>query len=272
MNDDDLLRDRLRQIGDQAEPIDFVDRSLARSKRIGRNRKLISGAALVAVLALAGGVTWQLGPRGTNQSTPAVIPSIAPSFTDLPPTSPPPSPSSSSSEPVAESITGPFYYADSDRLVRLTSSDVKVVLPAGAYSANVSPDGARIAFVDERGNVVVTDRNGRQPRTVARGAITAGYEPAWSPDSTKLLVGKGGEGVVAMGIVTVASATFTPLRHQPPDAFHFLWSADGEHLAYATGSCGIGVADADGGNARLVPGFGGQRHSCDPYSVSPDGG
>ncbi|WP_203784010.1 TolB family protein, partial [Asanoa ferruginea] len=173
--------------------------------------------------------------------------------------------------PAPKSMTGQLYYADSDRLVRFDGSGVKVVLPAGAYSANVSPDGARIAFVDERGNVVVTDRNGREARTVARGAITAGYEPAWSPDSTKLLVGKGGEGVAAMGIVTVASATFTPLRHQPPDAFHYLWSADGRHLAYATGTCGIGVADADGGNARLVPGFGDQRHSCDPYSVSPDG-
>jgi TolB protein len=282
MNDDDLLRDSLRQIGDQAEPVDFVDRSLSRSKRIGRNRRLISGAAMVAVLGLAGGLTWQLGPPWTNQSTPAVNPSAAPSAVDPPPPSLSPSPtaSPSSTQPVAESITGPFYYADSDRLVRVNESDVDTVLDAGAYSANVSPDGAHIAFVDGNGNVVVSDRDGGQRRTLSRGSIGAGYEPAWSPDSKRLLVAKGAAGEVTMGIVTVASGRFTALPHQPAHAIHYLWSGDGQHLGYATGTCEIGVADADGGNARIVPVFGDldkavnpkQRRSCDPYSISPDGG
>jgi TolB protein len=190
-----------------------------------------------------------------------------------------PSQSPSPAVPVAESITGPFYYADSDRLVRADGSDVDTVLDAGAYSANVSPDGAHIAFVDSNGNVVVSDRDGGQRRTVSRGSIGAGYEPAWSPDSKRLLVARGAAGEVTMGIVTVASAKFVALRHQPAEAIHHLWSADGQHLGYATGTCEIGVADADGGNARIVPVFGDldkvvnpkERRSCDPYSISPDG-
>jgi TolB protein len=50
-------------------------------------------------------------------------------------------------------LPGWLYYADSDRLLRLTGSGGKTVLGAGAYKATVSPDGASIAFVDGGGNV-----------------------------------------------------------------------------------------------------------------------
>jgi TolB protein len=157
---------------------------------------------------------------------------------------------------------------------------VDTVLSTVGYGANVSPDGASIAFVDEGGNVVVADRDGQHRRTVLRGSITAGFEPAWSPDSRRLLAAKGlAGGNRTIGIITVASSTFTPLAHQPESAIHLLWSADGQHLGYATGTCQIGTADADGGNARIVPVFGDRnsaanpqrRRSCDPYSISPDG-
>ncbi|MFE9658387.1 TolB family protein [Micromonospora sp. NPDC006431] len=154
------------------------------------------------------------------------------------------------------------------------------MLSAGAYGANVSPDGASIAFVNESGDVLVADRDGQHRRTVLRGSIEVGYEPAWSPDSQRLLVVKGvAGGNVTMGIITIASGNFTPLAHQPQEAIHLLWSADGQHLGYATGTCKIATADADGGNARTVPVFGDpnsaanpqRRRSCDPYSLSPDG-
>jgi TolB protein len=177
-------------------------------------------------------------------------------------------------------LPGWLSYVDwrSGRLVRLTRSGVSTVLSAGGYSANVSPDGARVAFVDQNGNVVVADRDGKHRRTVLRGAMDPGLEPAWSPDSRRLLVGKLAGGGVRTGVVTVATGAFTALPHQL-EGIHFLWSADGKHLGYATGECRIGIADADGGNARLVPVFGVRndatnpqfRRSCDPYSVSVDG-
>src|SRR5262249_42211237 len=51
------------------------------------------------------------------------------------------------------------------------------------------------------------------------------------------------------------------------------------HLGYATGTCQIGTANADGTNAHLVPVLGDRnpatnptrKRSCDPYSLSPDG-
>ncbi|SNT66042.1 TolB protein [Asanoa hainanensis] len=274
MNDDDLLRNSLTEIGDQAKPVDFVDRSLARSKRIGRNRAFVSGSVAACALVLAGGLAWQLGVPGRSEPEPAAMPTALPSVTG--------SPSPTAAPPVQSSITGLpgwLYYSDSERLVRVTKSGVDTVLVKDAYAASVSPDGARVAFVDKGGKVVVTDRDGRNRRTVFQGAKYYGYEPAWSPDSEQLLLAKGPDGEVTKGIVTIATGRFTPLVDQR-SAIHFLWSADGRHIGYATGDCDLATADPDGGNARVVPGFGsgepqanyGRRRSCDPYSISADGG
>jgi TolB protein len=177
-------------------------------------------------------------------------------------------------------LPGWLYFVEGDRLVRLTGSGPQVVLSSGGYSASVSPDGGSVAYVDDGADVVVVDRDGRRPRTVLRGSVIAGFEPVWSPDSRRLLAVKNaGEGRVTFGVVTVASGSFAPLAHQLDRAIHPLWSADGRHLGYATGTCQIGVADVDGGNARVVPVFGDmssaanpqRRRSCDPYSMSVDG-
>ncbi|SDZ04288.1 hypothetical protein SAMN05444365_10511 [Micromonospora pattaloongensis] len=255
------------------------------SSRTIARRTLLATAAFTA-----GSVVLLTAACGTDQAVPGLqtpSPVVAGSQTPSPVpavSSPPPPAATSPSRalPVAGSIAGLpgwLYYADFDRLVRLTRSGVKTVLTTGAHEANVSPDGASIAFVNDSGNVVITDRDGQHPRTVLRDSITLGYEPAWSPDSQRLLVAKSlGPGDTTVGILTIASSNFTPLAHQP-QGIHLLWSADGQHLAYSTGNCRIVTADADGGNARTVPGFGDpnstanpqQRRSCDPYSISPDG-
>ena len=106
----------------------------------------------------------------------------------------------------------------------------------------------------------------------------AGFEPVWSPDSRWLLTAQGRPGATTVVVVDVATGSVTPLPHQVPGV-HFLWSADGRHIGYATGDGHLGVADADGGNARVVPLIGDQnpavnpryRRSFDPYSLSPDG-
>jgi TolB protein len=172
-----------------------------------------------------------------------------------------------------------YFYAYPD-VYRLVPSGLELVV-AGAPNANVSPDGAWIAYVDDSSlELVVIDRDGGQPRSVLSGVVGAGFEPAWSPDSRRLLVARiaGGEGQVSLGVVDVASGLFTALPQQI-QGIHPLWSADGQRLVYATGTCQIMVADVDGGNARMVPVFGDldasvnpqRRRSCDPYSVSPDG-
>jgi len=174
-----------------------------------------------------------------------------------------------------------LYYVDANaRVVRLTGAGVDPVLGAGGVSASVSPDGASIAYIDPSGSVAVADRDGQNLRTVLPGSAGDGFEPVWSPDSQHLLAAQGVlGGTITYGIITVASGTFTPLPHQIQDAIHPLWSADGKHIGYATGTCQLGAADADGGNAHLVPVFGDmnnagnpqKRRSCDPFSISPDG-
>lgn len=193
-----------------------------------------------------------------------------------------PSGSSSSAPAAAGSVAGLpgwLYYADFSRVVRLAATGARTVLTGGSDSATVSPDGTHIAFVDHNNDVVIADRDGQHRRTVLHGSVQAGYEPAWSPDSQQLLVAKGhAGGNVTLGIVNIAAGTFAALPHQF-EAIHPLWTADGQHLGYATGTCQIGTADRDGSHARLVPVFGDlhnpanrqQRRSCDPYSISADG-
>jgi TolB protein len=172
-----------------------------------------------------------------------------------------------------------YYWGQPDRLVRLTSSGVVRVLDTGGHNANVSPDGRSVAFIDDAGDVLVADRDGGRARTVLRGSVGAGFEPVWSPDSTRLLAVRAETGGAPVpGVVDVRTGGFTPLAHNPA-GIHYLWSADGRHLGYATGTCQIGVADADGGNARLVPVLGDpnssanpdRKRSCDPFSISADG-
>ena len=229
------------------------------------------GTATVALAALTALAACAERPAGSASAAPSIAgsPSAA--------ASPSPSPT-----PVAGSVAGLpgwlYYEADQGRLVRLTQSAPVTVLQSAAWSANVSPDGRWVAYLADNGDVTVVDRDGGNPRVVMKGSAGVGYEPAWSPDSTQLLVARVGIAAMVPGVVTVATGSFTALAHNP-NGIHYLWSADGRHVGYATGTCQLGEADADGGNARLVPVFGSQdkaknpnfRRSCDPFSLAPDG-
>jgi hypothetical protein len=61
----------------------------------------------------------------------------------------------------------------------------------------------------------------------------------------------------------VRTGGFTPLRYNLP-GMHYVWSADGQHIGYAIGTGQIGVADADGGNPRLVPVIGDTNPATNP--------
>ena len=180
-------------------------------------------------------------------------------------------------------ISGVLYYLAPDQpspLFGSTPTGLTRVLAAAGYEVNVSPDGQQVAFIGDDNELQVTDRDGNHARTVMHGVANEGVEPIWSPDGTRLLVarlipnGPGG----TPGIVEVATGRFTPLPHDP-GGIHYLWSADGRHLGYATGVCELGVSDPDGFNARPVPVLGSTdpkvnpdlRRSCDPFSISPDG-
>jgi hypothetical protein len=174
---------------------------------------------------------------------------------------------------------GVLYYipeSDDAGLSRLTGGKLITVLARDeAQFPAVSPDGGTFAEVDLNGVLRVTDGNGKNGRTLIKGVAGAGYEPAWSPDGSKILVGLQSG---ALGVVAVSNGAFTALAHNP-QGIHYLWTGDGKHLVYATGECQIGVSAADGSGPRVVPNFGSKnakvnpqrQRSCDPFSVSADG-
>ncbi|WP_344618838.1 hypothetical protein, partial [Dactylosporangium salmoneum] len=239
MNDDDLLRDSLARIGERAEPVDFLDRSLARSKRIGRNQRLMSGAAAIVAVVVAGGLAWQLTRPPAGDSTPAGehSPTTAISASESAGASAEPSdsPSSASSSPPSGSVSGlpgRLYYfkAGADAIIRLDDGQ-PITVNGPQYTASVSPDGTAIAFMDHD-KLVVTDRDGKHPHTLLTGVPGPGYEPQWSTDSKHLLAAKGPSNATpTWGTIDVASGTFTPLAKQV--GLHAKWSADGQHIAYA---------------------------------------
>ncbi len=296
---EDLLRDTLAQISNHATPVDFVDRSLARSRRISRNRAAMIAAATVVTLAIGGGVTWRLGLPGPEVLPPGETVSPSAPVTPRPPTTTPPptttvtptatapaSASCSADTPWATTagssiagLPGWLYYSDSSSVFRMTPDGLALVANNTGV-ATVSPDGTRVACIDDMGQLWVATRDGEvralQPD---QRFVTHGAAPAWSPDSQRILVARiGGANGATQGVVAIASGTFTPLASQI-GGIHLLWSADGQHLGYATGTCSIGTADADGRNARIVPVFGDddpavnpeRRRSCDPFSLSADG-
>jgi TolB protein len=271
MTNDDLLRQSLSHISDQAAPTDLLAGALTRSRRIGRNRALAGAGATLAVAALVGGLALQF--KAPNQTVPPLTPpTITTAATATPTTAPPTTAPPTSAEPAAQSINGlpGFVYARrGDELYRLEPSGPRLITPFGGENANVSPDGTRIVYIDHNGSVVVADRDNRNQRTVLRGAADMGYEPVWSPDNNRLIAAKASiNGAPTPGIITVATGTFTPLPTQIRGV-HYLWSANGR-IAFATGECQIRTANPDGTDVRTVPAPA-NRRNCSAFSISPDG-
>jgi Tol biopolymer transport system component len=125
-----------------------------------------------------------------------------------------------------------------------------------------SPDGERIAFRSERdgGGIFVMGRTGESVRRVT----DAGYNPAWSPDGTKILYATDhAENLLNRGYVselwTVVVATGEKRRIFAGDAVQPSWSPHGQRIAFwevfAAGHQGqrdIWTIPADGGTAVPV--------------------
>ncbi|MET8153370.1 hypothetical protein ACIBSW_26490 [Actinoplanes sp. NPDC049668] len=286
----DPLRDELRDLADVVVPADLYERSLARSRRIGRREAAIGTTAAVVALALLGSGLWRL-PKGPEPAPPVAAAPAGPSASApvIPPapqtagpgeviggTSAPdrPRPRSSTSSPRSTSLVdvpGQIFYADAEddgRLVRLTGAgNPSTVLSASNSAAGVSPDGSRIAYVTD-GTLMVAETGGQATRQVYAGTASAEQAPAWSPDGGRLLID-----AADPGVLDVATGRLDPLA-EGLEGRHFRWSGDGTTLVYATPGCGLEVAaGTDAQSGTPVPDQSGTdgRAACRPVSVDATG-
>jgi len=276
-------------------PADLYERSLRRSRHIGRREAAVGTGAAVVALGLLGSGLWQL-PQSSRETPTAGVaaaplaPSQAPSSAvaggsgSSAVESPPPGRTTtrpqrprpetpSSPKPQSTSLTalpGQVFYGDAGsggNLVRLTSDgDPETVLSAPFSTVGVSPDGTRLAYVSD-GQLLVVGTGGGEPQQVYAGTASADQAPAWSPDGGKLLID-----TTDPGVLDVATGALTPLP-DGLDGENFRWSGDGSTLVYATPSCGLEVADVNGQTGTPVPTTEDTEGSaaCRPVSVDSTG-
>ena len=102
-----------------------------------------------------------------------------------------------------------------------------------------SPDGTQIAYTDGRGLWLVTADGSQPPRLLLQnrrdetdpGSIHVYFDPLWSPDEARLLVGVGFYEGSAFGVVDVSNGTLTLFTRA--SANEGTWTGDGRVLTWA---------------------------------------
>ncbi|TDC39861.1 hypothetical protein [Micromonospora sp. KC213] len=270
MNDQRLRLD-LADLAEEATPVDLRDRVLRTSRRLGIRRAVASSAAAVALLGAATGTAFAVRPGVTPDPTPGNPPPVAAS----------PSPADR-----WVNVGRVFYLPTVSDQASIPLSawrpggelSTLVDLPGSVLGTNaaVSPDGTRVAWVQDT-ELMLADVDGPGRRVVtARVEGGSCWGPSWSPDSQALTVAVSQKPGVPLallhGLVDIKTGTFTSLKIEA-DSCHPVWSADGRFLAYTDGEGQVVVTDRKSMATRVVPRLGGANHyySYDVASLSPDG-
>ncbi|MGK5441130.1 hypothetical protein ACSNN7_04765 [Micromonospora sp. URMC 105] len=293
MNDQRLRLD-LAELAEEVTPVDLRDRALRTSRRIGIQRAIATSAAAVVLLGAATGTAFAILPNRGADPIPGTTPSVtaSPSPTAPPTPSPTTSPSvappvtSTSSEPTTSAAFGRLHYgpfgsgeADTAHLYSWTPGDTPVrrlALPTNAAQLNaaVSPDGRRVAWVDDEAALWTAALDGSGKRKLHDLVDGTCWSPTWSPNSRQLTVrvGAADGSPGKAGLLDVSSRAFTEVAGF--EGCHPVWAADGT-VAFADGTNGtVVVTDRTGTGRRTIPGLGskGSRYVCfDVAGISPDG-
>jgi TolB protein len=137
-------------------------------------------------------------------------------------------------------------------------------------NVNVSPNGRYLSYVDyaAQGSPlhVVDLATGRTMRT-RQNTDGVCVEPAWAPDSTRLLIGvtSAGQDNANVGILDIRTGAFTRLANRIAGC-HLTWAADGKAIAFADGDGKVFVTKPDGSRPRAIPGVGVGHPARPPYS------
>ncbi|MEU4716880.1 hypothetical protein AB0F73_24955 [Micromonospora purpureochromogenes] len=293
MNDQRLRLD-LTDLAEEVTPVDLRDRALRTSRRIGIQRAIATSAAAVVLFGAATGTAFAILPNRGADPVPGTTPSVtaSPSPTASPTPSPSGSPSiappatSTSSQPASSATFGRLHYgpvssggADTAHLYSWMPGDTPVrrlALPVNPAQLNaaVSPDGRRVAWVEDGGALWTSALDGSGKRKLHDLVDNMCWSPTWSPNSRQLTVrlGAADGSFSKAGLLDVSSGTFTEVAGF--DGCHPVWAANGT-VAFADGSNGtVVVTDRTGAGRRTIPGLGskGSRYVCfDVASISPDG-
>jgi WD40 repeat protein len=128
-----------------------------------------------------------------------------------------------------------IYMAKNDLsgLKRLTTSSGEDEQP------NLSPNGARIAFVSYRSGsprIWTMDSTGANQTALATGSESYVPEsaPAWSPDGTKLVYTSTRSGLSQLFVIAANGGTPVQLSNEMNGAFNPVWSADGTRIYFVS--------------------------------------
>jgi TolB protein len=122
-----------------------------------------------------------------------------------------------------------------------------------------SPDGQRIAFVQQTGDdtqiyVMNADGGSQRPLTPGPGRLAS---PAWSPDGQQIVFTATRDGVSQIATMRSDGSQRRNLAPSPGDQRAPAWSPDGQLIAFLSrarlGHFDLYVIGADGQNLRQVP-------------------
>ena len=141
-------------------------------------------------------------------------------------------------------------FPDGSQLRNLTAQQ-----PGFAYWPRWSPDGFRIAYQTDPGDVWVMDANGSNARR-----LVTGFRPSWSPDGSRIAyMANGTQGSFDILVTDAAGGGVSErLAFSSLDEWSPAWSPDGAHIAFTRGVWNardhgdIWIMGADGSNARAL--------------------